>query len=107
MAADIMPSPTSTLHADEQTTKHVHTGPSSAASSVKEVKAAKTPKAAPEGVALQAPLEIPRWRFWAVFISLLFSVFLFALGTCDVAFRSPTNLNRSTHPRNCHTKNHR
>lgn len=28
-----------------------------------------------------APLQLTRWRFWAIFISLMISIFLFALGT--------------------------
>lgn len=27
-----------------------------------------------------APLELSKWRFWAIFISLMISIFLFALG---------------------------
>jgi len=27
-----------------------------------------------------APLQLSRWRFWAIFISLMISIFLFALG---------------------------
>lgn len=43
------------------------------------------PKSAPpKGVSggMQAPLELPRWRFWLVFVSLMVAIFLFALGEC-------------------------
>jgi hypothetical protein len=31
-----------------------------------------------------APLQLSRWRFWAIFISLMISIFLFALGMCSL-----------------------
>lgn len=42
-----------------------------------------TPKSAPpkgHSGTMQAPLELPRWRFWLVFVSLMVAIFLFALG---------------------------
>lgn len=39
-----------------------------------------------------APLEIPKWRFMAIFGSLMISVFLFALGRCGSMSFDSTNL---------------
>lgn len=40
----------------------------------------KTPPKGHSG--FTAPLEIPKWRFMAIFASLMISIFLFALGRC-------------------------
>lgn len=36
--------------------------------------------AAPAGVSAQAPIEVSKWRFALITASLMFSIFLFALG---------------------------
>ncbi|EIW65485.1 hypothetical protein TREMEDRAFT_13495, partial [Tremella mesenterica DSM 1558] len=47
-------------------------------------------KAPPAGVSgFQAPLELPRWRFWLVILSLMLSVFLFALDQLILATAIP------------------
>ena len=40
----------------------------------------KDKRAGPGEGGAQAPLEVSRPRFWAIFISLMFAIFLFALG---------------------------
>lgn len=45
-----------------------------------DVEAGQKGTSTPAGQAMQAPIDVPRWRFWAIFISLMFGVFLFALG---------------------------
>lgn len=54
------------------------------ASSISEVKIKEKkkpiPSGPPAGVSQQAPLELSKWRFVAVFLALMMSVFLFALG---------------------------
>ncbi|WVN86534.1 uncharacterized protein L203_101700 [Cryptococcus depauperatus CBS 7841] len=52
-----------------------------------EEKKAKAPLAGHSSV--HTPLELPRWRFWAIFISLMISVFLFALDQLIVATAIP------------------
>lgn len=44
------------------------------------------PTAAPQG---QAIIELSRWRFWAIFTSLLLCIFLFALDQLIVATAIP------------------
>ena len=75
-----------------------HTDTSSSSSLQRQKQAAKTekkkhehtPSAPPAGNSgFQAPADIPRWRFWAIFISLLLSIFLFALDQLILATAIP------------------
>lgn len=61
----------------------------SSVSSEKAVKGTATPTK-PAGLqqGMVAPLQLSRWRFWAIFISLMISIFLFALG------KSPDRITR-------------
>ncbi|WWC86979.1 uncharacterized protein L201_001860 [Kwoniella dendrophila CBS 6074] len=53
-------------------------------------KPVKKSKAPPVGVAAtHIPMELPRWRFWAIFISLMVCIFLFALDQLIVATAIP------------------
>lgn len=60
-----------------------------------------------------APLELSRWRFWAVFISLMIAIFLFALGTSHHYLPSITETcklrrdSRSIDSRDCYSKDYR
>ncbi|ODN80391.1 hypothetical protein L202_02642 [Cryptococcus amylolentus CBS 6039] len=50
----------------------------------------KKVKAPPKGHSgTHAPLDLPKWRFWAVFLSLMISIFLFALDQLIVATAIP------------------
>ncbi|OCF40914.1 aflatoxin efflux pump AFLT [Kwoniella heveanensis CBS 569] len=50
----------------------------------------KKVRAPPAGhAAVHAPIEVPRWRFWAIFLSLMISIFLFALDQLIVATAIP------------------
>lgn len=50
----------------------------------------KTPPKGHSG--FTAPLDIPKWRFMAIFASLMISIFLFALGRCGPSIFPSTNL---------------
>lgn len=54
-----------------------------------------------------APLQLSRWRFWAIFISLMISIFLFALGMFSILSVHYILTCRPTYPRYCHSQNHR
>lgn len=96
MAASNMPSPTPTLHSADHSQGHkepgesrrssTHSDPSAKALAKQErhehnaAKEAARAAAAPKGVSMQAPIEVSRFRFWMIFLALMFSIFLFALG---------------------------
>jgi hypothetical protein len=52
-------------------------------SSVPSEKAVKATTGPQQGMV--APLQLSRWRFWAIFVSLMISIFLFALGELSPA----------------------
>jgi hypothetical protein len=54
-----------------------------------------------------APLQLSRWRFWAIFISLMISIFLFALGMSSTLSVDGIFTCRPTDPRYCYSQNHR
>jgi len=54
-----------------------------------------------------APLQLSRWRFWAIFISLMISIFLFALGMSSTLPVDGTLIHRPTYPRHGYSQNHR
>jgi hypothetical protein len=54
-----------------------------------------------------APLQLSRWRFWAIFISLMISIFLFALGMSSTLSVDGRLTCRPTYPRYCYPQNHR
>jgi hypothetical protein len=54
-----------------------------------------------------APLQLSRWRFWAIFISLMISIFLFALGMSLTLSVDGMLIRRPTYPRYGHSQNHR
>lgn len=56
-----------------------HSSVVSGSDAEKKVKAPTTTPTGPQ-VGMVAPLQLSRWRFWAIFISLMISIFLFALG---------------------------
>jgi hypothetical protein len=63
-----------------------HTGsPASSISGIKKEKKKPIPAGPPAGVSQQAPLELSRWRFVAIFLALMMSIFLFALGEFHLA----------------------
>ncbi|OCF76843.1 aflatoxin efflux pump AFLT [Kwoniella mangroviensis CBS 8886] len=56
----------------------------------KKPKKEKKSHAPPEGHSgVHAPMELPKWRFWAIFISLMVCIFLFALDQLIVATAIP------------------
>ena len=38
---------------------------------------------------MQAPIDVPRWRFWAIFVALMLAIFLFALDQLIIATAIP------------------
>jgi len=54
-----------------------------------------------------APLQLSRWRFWAIFVSLMISIFLFALGMSSIMSLEEVLTCRPTYPRYCHSQDHR
>ena len=54
-----------------------------------------------------APLQLSRWRFWAIFISLMISIFLFALGMSSIMSLDGILTCRPTYPRHGYSQNHR
>ncbi|WWD00487.1 hypothetical protein V866_007402 [Kwoniella sp. B9012] len=103
-----MPSPTTTVHSGvgERTSGESTKAPlplpahnnglpqtdttSSNNSDGKKPKKEKKSHAPPEGHSgVHAPMELPKWRFWAIFVSLMVCIFLFALDQLIVATAIP------------------
>jgi len=54
-----------------------------------------------------APLQLSRWRFWAIFISLMISIFLFALGKSSHHLMMSVLIGRRpTYSGYCNSENH-
>jgi hypothetical protein len=121
MAGSNMTSPTPTLHSADHVHKDpsdsrrdsTHSDPSAKALAKQErhdhnaAKEAARAAAAPQGVSMQAPIEVSRFRFWMIFLALMFSIFLFALGElCSVRRGSMTDADlRPIDRRDCHPQN--
>ncbi|ORX34479.1 major facilitator superfamily domain-containing protein [Kockovaella imperatae] len=81
------PSVHSHASASQSASSHAPSKPVTASPTAAGPKEGKGP---PKGTAaFQAPLDIPKWRFWLVFLSLLVSIFLFALDQLILATAIP------------------
>ncbi|WRT64871.1 uncharacterized protein IL334_001807 [Kwoniella shivajii] len=82
---------TLTTHSDSDSSDHDHDHDYDLEKSTElKTKKEKKNRAPPEGVSgVHAPIEMSRPRFWAIFISLMVSIFLFALDQLIVATAIP------------------
>jgi hypothetical protein len=66
-----------------------------------------SPSPTEPGVTVQAPLDIPTWRFWAIFMGVLFATFLFALGMyLSLSSTALCSSIRPTDPFDCHPEDY-